>query len=54
MKKLPVSNKPTKSHKTLRLDDKLIMEVQAMALAERRSFGNMVEVLLCKAMQGGK
>lgn len=50
MKKLPVVNKPTKSHKTMRLDDNLIMEVQELALSERRSFGNMIEVLLCDAL----
>jgi hypothetical protein len=44
-------SKPTKSHKTMRLDDKLIMAVQKMADNERRSFGNMVEVLLDKAIK---
>lgn len=49
--KIPLINKPTKSHKTMRLDDKLIMAVQKMADNERRSFGNMVEVLLDKAIK---
>jgi len=54
MQKIPVIVIRTKSHKTMRLDDDLIMKIQELAKTERRSFGNMVEVLLCKAMKGSK
>ena len=51
MQTIPVVVKPTKSHKTMRMDDRLIMKVQEMAIAERRSFGNMIEVLVYKSME---
>jgi len=42
--------KPEKQHKTMRLDKKLIKKIDDLAKRENRSFNNMVETLLSKAV----
>lgn len=42
--------KTEKQHKTMRLDKKLVDKINKLAERENRSFNNMVETLLAKAV----